>query len=297
MFKRKSLQLGLPTLRISRQIIFVVFFLMLGVSNLASQVKQDSIDSQEKRWKLLKYDMKHVFKGIGYSYSRPFHWQGNDWSKLGYTALGTGMLYLIDDQTSEFIQRQQEGVPKGIRDYGSTIGSPTYNYMFTGGVYLTGLLAKSEKIRRTGVLMIASASAAGLLQQITKSVVGRARPMSGKGKDTFDPFNSNRDFHSFPSGHAILAFTNTYAIGKQFKNLWVRAGIYTVGAVPGVSRIWEGQHWLSDVVLGIAISIFTVESIDRYLNNKYKSDVYKQDKLVNWNLNLGLGQVGITGNF
>ena len=70
-------------------------------------------------------------------------------------------------------------------------------------------------------------------------MVGRARPVANLGKDTFDPFNSSRNFHSFPSGHALLAFTNAYAIGKQFKNPWVKAGIYTVGAIPGISRVWD----------------------------------------------------------
>lgn len=101
------------------------------------------------------------------------------------------------------------------------------------------MITKNEKLRRTGVLLISSAISAGLLQQVLKSVVGRARPVANLGKDTFDPFNSSRNFHSFPSGHALLAFTNAYAIGKQFKNPWVKAGIYTVGAIPGISRVWD----------------------------------------------------------
>lgn len=169
--------------------------------------------------------------------------------------------------------------------------------MITGAVYFTGLFTKNEKLRRTGVLLVSSASAAGLFQQLTKSVIGRARPVSGKSKDTFDPFNSHRDYHSFPSGHTMLAFTNAYAIAKQFKNPWLKAGIYTVGLIPGISRLWEGQHWLSDVALGVAISIFTVESIDRYLDRKYEQKYNDQTKKVSWNLNFGPGQVGFVARF
>jgi len=160
------------------------------------------------------------------------------------------------------------------------------------------LFAKNEKLRRTGVLLVASASSAGLLQQLTKSLIGRARPLSGKGKDTFDPFNPDRRYHSFPSGHAILAFTNAYAIGKQFKNPWIKGGIYALGLVPGVSRLWDGEHWLSDVALGFAISIFTVESIDKYLDRRYDSKYNEQkQKKISWNLNLGIGKVGVIGQF
>ena len=124
-----------------------------------------------------------------------------------------------------------------------------------------------------------------------------ARPVSCKGKVSFDPFNSYRNFHSFPSGHAILAFTNAYAIGKQFKNPWVKTGIYIVGLVPGISRLWEGQHWFTDVALGVAISIFTVESIDKYLDKKYDQKYNSQDKKVSWNMYFGPGQVGFSARF
>jgi len=98
---------------------------------------------------------------------------------------------------------------------------------------------------------VSSATATGFLQQVMKSVVGRARPVSGKSKDTFDPFRKERNYHSFPSGHAMMAFTNAYAIAKQFKNPWLKAGIYTVGLVPGISRVWDGQHWLSDIAVSV----------------------------------------------
>ena len=134
------------------------------------------------------------------------------------------------------------------------------------------------------------------MQQVFKQL-GRARPIRDRGKDTFDPFNSSRNYHSFPSGHAILAFSNAYAIAKQFKNPWLKAGIYTVGLIPGVSRIWDGQHWFSDVALGVALSIFTVESIDKYLDGKYASKYNEDKKKVSWNLNFLPGKFGVTARF
>lgn len=254
-------------------------------------------DSSQTRWNMFTYDVGTMVKGVGYSYARPLHWQGKQWAQFGAVVGGTGLVYLADDNTSRFIRNNREGIPKFIRDYGEIYGSPENNYIATSGVYFAGLITKNEKLRRTGVLLISSATSAGLLQQVLKSVVGRARPLANLGKDTFDPFNSSRNFHSFPSGHALLAFTNAYAIGKQFKNPWVKAGIYTLGAIPGVSRVWDGQHWLSDMVFAFAISVATVESIDRYLDKKYNEKYNNQQKLVSWNLNFGPGQMGVTINF
>lgn len=255
-------------------------------------------DFSETRWEMFKYDFGNIFKGMGYSYSRPLHWQGKQWGTFGGVIAGTGITYIFDEPTSEYFRGIKEDVPKVVRDYGFEYGSPANNYMLTGAVYLTSLVIKDEKLRRTGVLLISSASSAGLLQQLLKATVGRARPLSGLSKDTYDPFwNSDKNFHSFPSGHTILAFTNAYAIAKQFKNPWVKAGIYTVGLVPGISRLWEGKHWLSDVVFSVAISIFTVESIDRYLDTRYDKKYNNTGKMISWDLNFGLGQLGITARF
>lgn len=247
---------------------------------------------------MFTYDMGSIFKSIGYSYTRPLHWQGKDWANLGYTLGGTAVIYLVDTPTSDYLRDIKQDVPQVIRDYGFEYGSPTYNYMVTGGVYLTGLAIKNEKLRRTGVLLIASASSAGFLQQILKSAVGRARPLSGKSKDTFNPFwAGDKDYHSFPSGHTILAMTNAHAIAKQFSNVWVKTGIYTLGSIPAISRLWEGKHWLSDVVLGVAISIFTVESIDRYLDSRYDQKYNEHNKKMAWNLSFGPGQLGLQIQF
>ena len=272
--------------------------LLLGICTcLTLQSQNTSKDSTDTRWQMFTYDMGNMFKGVGYSYARPFHWEGKQWAQFGAVVGGTGLVYLADDNTSGFIRNNRESVPRWLRDYGTIYGSPENNYIATSGVYLAGLVTKNEKLRRTGVLLISSATSAGLLQQVLKSVVGRARPLANLGKDTFDPFNPSRNFHSFPSGHALLAFTNAYAIAKQFKNPWVKAGIYTVGAIPGISRVWDGQHWLSDMVFAFAISIATVESIDRYLDKKYDEKYNNQQKMVSWNLNFGPGQMGVSINF
>lgn len=273
--------------------IILILFIVLDSNGQDHQINAD----RGNLWKDFTYDMGNMMVGVGHSYVQPLHWKGTQWAQFGTVVAGTGLVYLFDDETSRFIRNQREGVPSFIRDYGETYGNPENNYLVTGGIYLTGLFSKNEKLRRTGVLLVASASSAGLLQQILKSVVGRARPVAELGKDTFDPFNSSRNFHSFPSGHAIMAFTNAYAIGKQFKNPWIKAGIYTLGAIPGISRIWDGQHFLSDVVFSFALSIATVESIDRYLDRRYNEKYNQQGKNVSWNLNFGVNTLGITARF
>lgn len=272
--------------------------LLVILSSIGIHGQDNALDASESRWSMFKYDMQNVFGGMGYAYSRPLHWKGDQWGDFGVTMVGTGVAYLFDDPVYEYADGIKDDIPRIIRDYGFEYGSPANNYMITGGVYAVGLISKNEKLRRAGVLLISSASTAGLLQQIMKSAFGRARPLSGRSKDTFNPlWAGDKDFHSFPSGHAILAMTNAHAIAKQFKSAWIKGGVYTLGAIPAISRLWEGKHWLSDVVLSVAISFFTVETIDRYLDKKYDEKYNASQKKVSWNLNFGPGTVGLQMQF
>ena len=74
-------------------------------------------------------------------------------------------------------------------------------------------------------------------------------------------------------------------------------GIYSLGAIPPLQRIWGGAHWLTDVALSTALSIVIVDAIDNYFNKKeLYPDGYKKQGIT-WNFNIGLGRAGITGTF
>ncbi|MEH6408304.1 MAG: phosphatase PAP2 family protein [Leeuwenhoekiella sp.] len=271
--------------------------------NILQKSERDSISTGEDKTflELLKYDGGSFLGGVGYGLSRPVYWKGDDWLKLGGTLAGTLLLYTVDEETSEFFQRQRDGVPKIIRDYGWYYGSPQNNYMILGAAYITSAAIKSEKWRRTTILMLSSASAAGIVQQIAKTIAGRARPGEGRKPNDFRPFNDSAGYHSFPSGHTVLAVTNAYALAKHFDNPWIKTGIYTIGAIPPISRLWEGDHWLSDVMLSVVLSIATVESIDHYLDRRYSnlhSDaINPMNKKISWNVRFGARSIGITGTF
>ncbi|MET6991199.1 hypothetical protein [Sediminicola arcticus] len=51
------------------------------------------------------------------------------------------------------------------------------------------------------------------------------------------------------------------------------------------------------MAISVAISIFTVESIDRYLDSKYDQKYNDQTKDMSWDLNFGPGTMGVTLRF
>ena len=101
--------------------------LLFVLSTLGTYAQDSIVAPTEKRWDMFKYDFVNMFKGVGYSYARPLHWQGQQWAQFGGAVAGTGAVYLVDEETSSFIQRQKESVPKIIREYGELYGSPENN--------------------------------------------------------------------------------------------------------------------------------------------------------------------------
>lgn len=250
-------------------IVMMTCILLCFTTTVFCQSEPNFTDAKSSLWQDFTYDMSNVLKGTGFAYSRPLYWKGNDFLKLGGVAVTTFGIAAFDEDITREFRSHRDDVPELLLDYGWYAGSPQNNYGFTGAVYLTGLFTRNEKLRRTGVLLISSATATGFLQQLTKSVVGRARPGAELGNHHFRPFGGASKYRSFPSGHAVLTFTNAHVIAKQFKSWWVKAPIYTIGLIPGISRIYDNAHWASDVFLSWAMSYFIVEAIDIYLDRKY----------------------------
>jgi len=267
-----------------------------------TKFKEENVEKKDNepgitRWQMLKYDGISAFGGIKNAYTQPFRWKGKDWVTFGGIAAGTALIYLVDESANDFFLDQEDAIPGVVKEVGFRFGKPLVNYGLTAGIYTFGLLTKNEKVRKTGVLLIASATAGGIIQTISKTLIGRARPYTGKGNDSFKFYSNEADYHSFPSGHSILSFTTAYAIGKQFENPYVKGGIYALGLISPVSRLWAGAHWLTDVTLGIVLSVVIVDGIDNYLN---KNDRYAYDSKkfkINWNIALGPGNIGIIGRF
>ncbi|MDG2436913.1 MAG: phosphatase PAP2 family protein [Polaribacter sp.] len=283
--------------------ILLLLFLLSCFGKTFSQIQKISLNlnTNKNLWQNFTYDVGNMAGGMGYAYSRPLYWKKKQFTHFGYIAAGTTSLYFIDDNVDRWADGWRGDVPRWLVNYGNDVGSPNNNFMLTGAVYLAGLFTENPKLRRTGVLLISSASAAGLMQQITKRIIGRARPKANVGKDVFDPLHFDRvyDYDSFPSGHVMLGFTNAYAIAKQFKSPWVKAGLYTIGSIPGLSRIIDRFHWFSDVAFSTALSIFIVEAVDRFLDNKYdqKYNPIKKEQKVVWDLKVTPQTFGVVMNF
>ena len=108
-------------------------------------------------------------------------------------------------------------------------------------------------LRWESVMLVFAAAGVSLLGAAVKIVVHRQRPTS----DLVNVFSKLNDY-SFPSGHVLLftAFLGflLFLIYTLARRSWVRTlGLISIGALValvGLSRIYLGEHWPSDVIGG-----------------------------------------------
>lgn len=95
-----------------------------------------------------------------------------------------------------------------------------------------------------------SIGGAGLIANLAKNILGRARPKLFEivGPLDFQLFAFDPAHASLPSGHA----TNIFAFATVIGMLWPRGRVllYTIAAWIAASRVLIGEHYVTDVVLG-----------------------------------------------
>jgi membrane-associated phospholipid phosphatase len=121
------------------------------------------------------------------------------------------------------------------------------------GGKLAGSPATSRAAEHVGIALLASGVANGAL----KYGVGRERPSFTDDPERFRPLNAKDRWQSFPSGHAVVAFSLAASVSEEAHRPWVTAATYGTAALVGWSRVYEHRHWASDVVAGAVVGVAT----------------------------------------
>jgi membrane-associated phospholipid phosphatase len=219
--------------------------------------------------------------GIINTYTAPTRWKANDWLKFGAILGGTTALTIADRPVREFWQRQNNDVLDHVSDFGYHYGKPYSAFIFSGGFYAVGLLMKNEWARETGLALSTSLLTAGLLEMGLKPLIGRARPSKGEGNYSMSFFNEEAGYHSFPSGHASMAFTISFVMAKRSKSVPVKIFFYTLATSTAVCRLYSDAHWISDIAFGSIIAWYCSEAAIQRLQTNRMKDPRKNTK---WNL-------------
>ena len=126
---------------------------------------------------------------------------------------------------------------------------------------LAGVAYRHRRWIAIAVAMAIAGLGGGILAQIVKFAVGRARPELWLG-----PFTHARaSATSFPSGHTVGAFALAAVLVFASRSLPLRIIAMLVAIAVGLSRILAFRHWTSDVLasalIGIAVAWATTRSV------------------------------------
>lgn len=110
-----------------------------------------------------------------------------------------------------------------------------------------------------------SYAASDAVGQLLKWAVGRHRPSDGGSSRRFHPWARDHAWHSFPSGHVFQIFAIAAVAADETDRPWVGITGYTLASLTGLERIYQNDHWTSDVVAGAVIAISTGLTVDRWI--------------------------------
>jgi membrane-associated phospholipid phosphatase len=213
-------------------------------------------------------DASHVVGGTAHVLTSPARWRGKDWAIFGSVLAGTFALSYLDEPFDDFLQRHRSGLADNLADFGNTAGEPLTAIALTGGLYAAGLIADSEWLRESCVIISASLLPGGMIQSTVKYVASRARPHVGLGHDEFVPFRGGEVYYSFFSGHTMIVTTISYTFATRLEHPAAKITLCGLATVGAFARTYGRAHWLTDVAIGNAMAIASVHSVSKWLAAK-----------------------------
>jgi membrane-associated phospholipid phosphatase len=118
-------------------------------------------------------------------------------------------------------------------------------------IYLFGR-SLNQKVCEAGRTLFIGLIASGIVVQIIKHLIGRARPRLTVDFAVIGP-SLKSGYDSLPSGHTALAFTLAYVLSSYLPGY--RTLFYLFAIFIGFERIEDSAHFPSDVLAGAILGL------------------------------------------
>lgn len=187
----------------------------------------------------------------------------------GIVGLTTLSVYEFDTEIYEHYFTGEEK-PQSYHIVGY-YGELHYFEAVSGAIYLAGILSGTEELRENGRLMIETLVLSGSITMLMRVAFGRTKPYLTETNLDFNWFSLEDDNHSFPPGHATVAFGMSRVLAEWADRWWASVCLYTLAATSSWTRLYYNQHWSADVLLGTAIGYFSADAVIQ-ANKANKSD-------------------------
>jgi membrane-associated phospholipid phosphatase len=191
--------------------------------------------------------------------------------------LGTAALAPFDERVAHRLQQPDAQAHRNIQHLATAvrlIADP--GFVIIGiSLYTIGRISHHTRLADLGLHGTEAIAVGSIVSVAIKGTTGRSRPYvthdtTPRDFGLFRGFTRGRDYASFPSGHALAAFAAASAVtaeaGRWNHNSQWAVGTLMYGGASAValSRLYNDQHWASDVILAAGIGTFAGNKVVRY---------------------------------
>jgi membrane-associated phospholipid phosphatase len=174
-----------------------------------------------------------------------------EWKKVAAGAAVVGAALLVDDELARVARNNDSPALNRVTDIVEPFGGG-HSDKVMAGFLLYGVAAKNDRARAVAFDAIVSSMIASKgITPALKALTGRERPNGG-------------DADAFPSNHATQAFAVASVIAAHYgERRWVKWAAYGLATGVGISRVYHGAHWTSDVLAGAGIGSLVGHTVVR----------------------------------
>ncbi len=196
--------------------------------------------------------------------------------------LATVAIAPLDARTARVLQEKRlqgsDDLQHTARDF-AFLGGPG-PFVIGAGLYAAGRLTRMPRLASGALHMTEAVLLAASITGLGKGISGRALPSVNDSNP--ENFQFGRGFHdgngpfvSFPSGHAAASFAMAAALTSE-ADLW-RPGMarivgpiaYGTAGLVGLARMYQNDHWASDLPLAMAIGTWSGLTVVARSHPKY----------------------------
>jgi len=187
----------------------------------------------------------------------PVRWNKYQWIAFSGVVVATGLLITQDAAIQSIVQKNQNAFMDYASKYGlERLGSGLYTLPALGILYGVGAIVKNDKARYTALKGVEAYIIGFIADNLMKQLTQRHRPNADNPPNPYiweGPFSMTIN-SSFPSGHSTNVFAVATVVATSYsKTIWVPILCYTLAGLTAASRVYQNDHWFSDIFVGSAL--------------------------------------------
>ena len=134
-------------------------------------------------------------------------------------------------------------------------------------MFAVSLINHDQNLKKNSFKLAESLIVTAAIAEVMKVTINRDRPFVKYPLDVF-PNQIDETGKSMPSGHTAFAFTTATSIYLAYPKWYVALPAFTWATAVGYSRMYLGQHYPSDVLMGAIVGGGSA-CLTNWLNKKF----------------------------